>query len=62
MFNENDTNNSGKPIWWDGKQIRYDSVPYKNKPAIKDKEIRLKYRTEKKSEKKRSIKKEYLNK
>ncbi|MCF6366536.1 MAG: hypothetical protein L3J35_10085 [Bacteroidales bacterium] len=31
MFNENDLNNSGKPIWWDGKQIRFDALPEREK-------------------------------
>lgn len=27
MFNESDLNNSALPIWWDGQQLRFDSVP-----------------------------------
>lgn len=29
MFNENDLKNNAKPIWWDGKSIRYDAIPVK---------------------------------
>ncbi|HNW90472.1 MAG TPA: hypothetical protein PKN48_12470, partial [Bacteroidales bacterium] len=27
MFNENNTDNSAKPIWWDGSKIRFDKIP-----------------------------------
>lgn len=27
MFNENDTQHSGQPMWWDGSKIRYDAIP-----------------------------------
>jgi hypothetical protein len=27
MFNESDLNHTGKPMWWDGSQIRYDNPP-----------------------------------
>ncbi len=27
MFNENNKEQSGKPIWWDGKKIRFDKAP-----------------------------------
>ncbi len=27
MFNENNTDNAGKPIWWDGNKIRFDKEP-----------------------------------
>ncbi len=29
MFNENDTQNSATPMWWDGTQIRFDALPEK---------------------------------
>lgn len=27
MFNENDTEHNGQPMWWDGSKIRYDAIP-----------------------------------
>lgn len=32
MFNENDKENSGKPIWWDGEKLRFDKIPEEIKP------------------------------
>ncbi len=54
MFNENDTKNSGQPMWWDGKQIRYDAVPKKENQKIKESTKKLQIKnTENKSTKKR---------
>ena len=36
MFNENDLKNKAKPIWWDGKSIRYDAIPVKKDNSKKD--------------------------
>lgn len=30
MFNENNLNESAKPIWWDGKKVRFDNLPNDN--------------------------------
>lgn len=27
MFNENNNERSGRPIWWDGSRLRYDKTP-----------------------------------
>jgi len=27
MFNENDTQHNGQPMWWDGSKIRFDAIP-----------------------------------
>ncbi len=36
MFNENDTQHSGQPMWWDGSKIRYDAVPTDHSNIVKD--------------------------
>ena len=33
MFNENDKENSGKSMWWDGSKVRFDKAPEPQKPA-----------------------------
>ena len=33
MFNENDKENSGKAIWWDGSKVRFDKAPEAQRPA-----------------------------
>lgn len=33
MFNDNDKENSGKAIWWDGSKVRFDKAPEPAKPA-----------------------------
>lgn len=30
MFNEGNTEQSAKPIWWDGQQLRFDAIPQKS--------------------------------
>lgn len=51
MFNENDTKNSGQPMWWDGEKIRYDALPKKEVDKKIDNKIQLKYKKEEKSNK-----------
>ncbi len=62
MFNENNTKNSGQPIWWDGKTIRYDTVPKKEPKLIKENTKTLKSQKEYKTTKKRTYNKESLKK
>lgn len=34
MFNENNTQDSALPIWWDGKKLRFDGIPVKQRTRI----------------------------
>jgi hypothetical protein len=36
MFNDNNTNESAQPIWWDGSKIRWDKTPVKKGDNLKD--------------------------
>jgi len=62
LFNENDTKNSGQPMWWDGKTIRYDALPKKEEQKIKDNIVKLQSRKEKISTKERTSGKENFKK
>ncbi|MCF6185417.1 MAG: hypothetical protein L3J56_12510, partial [Bacteroidales bacterium] len=62
MFNENNTKNSGQPMWWDGKSIRYDAVPKKEEHKIKDTVVKLQSQKEKILTKKRISGKENFKK
>jgi hypothetical protein len=38
LFNDNDTTKDGKPIWWDGSQLRFDAIPIEHSVKKEEKE------------------------
>ncbi len=63
MFNENNTEQNGQPIWWDGTSIRYDDIPktteikQENEPKLKN-NYKLHSKKSKSKKEKSEVKKE----
>ena len=53
MFNENNTEQNGQPIWWNGKEVRYDAIP-KQTETKTDQTPKLKKNTKTRSKKHKS--------